>query len=105
VLGDFNARPSSSAYRLMARRLQDAQTIGGRRPKPTFPSRWPVLRIDHIFVRGGVEVAGVHVLREGKARVASDHLPLCADLVLPSLVSRITPMTDPGPLPAREAKV
>ncbi|WP_188609854.1 endonuclease/exonuclease/phosphatase family protein [Chelatococcus reniformis] len=105
VLGDFNAPPSSNAYRLMARRLQDAQTAERRRPKPTFPSRWPVLRIDHIFVGGGVEVAGVHVVREGKARVASDHLPLCADLLIPATVSRGTPVTGPGPLPAREAKV
>lgn len=107
LLGDFNARPSSAAYRLLARELSDAQRMDGRRAQPTFPARWPALRIDHIFVRGGVTVAGVGVIAHGDARVASDHLPLCADLMVPSAAwpARPDEAVLEGPVPAREAQV
>ncbi|MEP9378811.1 endonuclease/exonuclease/phosphatase family protein [Aquabacter sp. CN5-332] len=83
LLGDLNSRPSSLAYRHLAARLEDAQRSGGRRPLPTFPTRWPVLRIDHVFVGGGIEVENVRTLRGGIARRASDHVPLCVDLAVP----------------------
>ena len=52
---------------------------------PTFPSRAPLGAIDKIFVAGPVRVHGVHVSRLALARVASDHLPVLADLeVVPS---------------------
>ncbi|MEP9352461.1 endonuclease/exonuclease/phosphatase family protein [Xanthobacter sp. KR7-65] len=108
LLGDFNARPSSAAYRLLARSLQDVQLADGRRPRPTFPGRWPTLRIDHVFVRGGVDVADVRIVTEKEAPVASDHLPLCADLLIAPTVG--TAVTDSGAarsgtVPAREVTV
>ena len=57
LLGDFNAAPRSRAYRRVAARLRDAQTSpAAARAQATFPSRMPMLRIDHVFVSGGVEV-------------------------------------------------
>jgi endonuclease/exonuclease/phosphatase family metal-dependent hydrolase len=47
---------------------------------PTFPSRAPLGALDKIFVAGPVRVRGVHVSRLALARVASDHLPVVADL-------------------------
>lgn len=84
LLGDFNARPASAAYRLLAAHLRDAQRADRRPPAPTFPSRWPLLRIDHVFVRGELEVTGCEVVSGRAARMASDHLPLVADLRLPA---------------------
>lgn len=47
---------------------------------PTFPSRAPLGAIDKMFVAGPVRVHRVHVSRLALARVASDHLPVIADL-------------------------
>jgi len=77
LLGDFNAPPRSRAYRRIAQRLRDAQTLGDlHRPRPTFPARLPMLRLDHVFVGHMVDVTRAEVLRTPLARVASDHLPL-----------------------------
>ena len=86
LLGDFNAVPRSVPYRRFAERLQDVQLAGGRqsRPLPTFPARFPLLRIDHIFVDDSIEVVNAGVHNSRLARTASDHLPLFADLRLAS---------------------
>jgi endonuclease/exonuclease/phosphatase family metal-dependent hydrolase len=85
LIGDFNALPRSRAYRRLTRDLADAQRAHPcSRPRPTFPSRLPILRIDHAFVGGGVEVIGSAVPRTPLTRVASDHLPLVFDLRLMS---------------------
>lgn len=81
LTGDFNAVPRSRPYRLAAGHLGDAQRLAGsRRPAPTFPSRLPVLPLDHIFVSAGVNVVRTEALRTPETRLASDHLPLMADL-------------------------
>jgi endonuclease/exonuclease/phosphatase family metal-dependent hydrolase len=71
-------------YRRLARRLRDAQrSLPGHRPKATFPSALPFLRLDHVFVSDDVKVVGVTVPHDARARRASDHLPLIVDLELP----------------------
>lgn len=45
---------------------------------PTFPSRWPVLALDRIWIRPRQRLLHVHVHASPLARVASDHLPLVA---------------------------
>lgn len=80
LLGDFNATPYSQTYRMLQTALRDAQA--GRRvpPTSTFPSRFPFMRIDHVFLAGAIEVTGVHSPYDARARIASDHLPLVVDL-------------------------
>ncbi|MBV9080317.1 MAG: endonuclease/exonuclease/phosphatase family protein [Elusimicrobia bacterium] len=80
VCGDLNAWPLQSAYRRLRSRFQDVQRIGARRPLPTWPSNFPLLRIDHILVGCPVRVLSVEVPRTPLTRVASDHLPVIADL-------------------------
>jgi endonuclease/exonuclease/phosphatase family metal-dependent hydrolase len=83
LCGDFNAIPASRAYRRLRGRLRDAQlSLNGHRPQRTFFSRYPVNRIDHVFVGGGIEVADVEVPRTELIRKASDHLPLVVDIHL-----------------------
>ena len=85
LLGDFNAVPRSPAYRLLAGRLRDAQAAAppcGRRPRATFPARWPVLRLDHVFLGEGVDALGAEVRRGPLERAASDHLPLAVDVAV-----------------------
>jgi endonuclease/exonuclease/phosphatase family metal-dependent hydrolase len=79
LVGDFNAVPSSRAYRRIAQRLRDAQALASGRPRPTFPSRLPFLRLDHVFVNSCVEVVRVDTIRTREARMASDHLPLLVE--------------------------
>ena len=82
LLGDFNAVPRSSAYKAITQALSDAQLLQKprRRPKRTFPSRLPTLRLDHVFVNEAFfGITGVEVPRSALARVASDHLPLVVD--------------------------
>jgi endonuclease/exonuclease/phosphatase family metal-dependent hydrolase len=79
LLGDFNATPRHAAYRRLASRLRDAQHVVRRRGVPTFPSRFPMLRIDHVFVSRSIAVTGAHAPRGGQIRAASDHLPLLVD--------------------------
>lgn len=81
--GDFNAGPRSPVYRKLTQRLVDVQRgCPGHRPQNTFISRWPVRRIDHIFVGGPWQIEEVSVVRTELARRASDHLPLLAQLRL-----------------------
>jgi endonuclease/exonuclease/phosphatase family metal-dependent hydrolase len=83
LLGDFNATPHQSAYRTLAARLTDARNCtGGKRASPTFPSRFPMLAIDHVFVSGAIEVKAVRAITAPLARTASDHLPLVVDFSL-----------------------
>jgi endonuclease/exonuclease/phosphatase family metal-dependent hydrolase len=78
--GDLNAGPRSAVYRLLARRLTDVQSLFPR-PKATFTSRRPVFRIDHLFVSGNFNPVTVTVPHNETVRKASDHLPLCAELL------------------------
>ena len=80
----FNATPRTRAYRKLTARLRDAQRAPAvRRPSLTFPTRLPALRLDHIFVSRSIEVTAAGTIRTPLARLASDHLPLVAELTVP----------------------
>ncbi|MBB3317600.1 endonuclease/exonuclease/phosphatase family metal-dependent hydrolase [Rhizobium sp. BK181] len=82
ICGDLNAVGSSAAYRHLAQHFQDAQLMAPRKPRPTFPSRFPLLRLDHIFVSEGFGVTASEIQTNLLARQASDHLPLMVELDL-----------------------
>lgn len=83
LVGDFNATSLTRPYQRVATRLRDAQkTPAIPRTVPTFPSAFPVLRIDHCFVSRSVEVTKVQAPFSPLARMASDHLPLVVDFKL-----------------------
>lgn len=82
MCGDFNLTPGSRPYGLAAKRFRDVQAARqGHRPLRTFSSMRPFVRLDHIFLSEGFEVENVIVPRNELTRVASDHLPLVADLL------------------------
>lgn len=77
LLGDLNAiLPWEGAERRLGRDFP-----GQARP-PSFPARRPVLALDRIVVRPARMLRSLRVFADAPARVASDHLPLVADLVL-----------------------
>jgi endonuclease/exonuclease/phosphatase family metal-dependent hydrolase len=75
VVGDFNLTPWSRPYRSLATKLRSA--AGAAR---TWPARLPFVPLDHILVRGPLQVVQAGAWKQGAARLASDHLPLVAEL-------------------------
>jgi endonuclease/exonuclease/phosphatase family metal-dependent hydrolase len=84
--GDLNAGPLSPVYRRLSRYMMDVQKPPTRswRPKPTFPSRAPLFRIDHMFISGHLRTLDTVVPINENSRLASDHLPLSAELQIDS---------------------
>ena len=79
--GDLNVGPWSLTYRQLRGSMRDAhREVAGFRARPTFPSRMPMLRLDHVFASDDVKIEGAHVPVSALSRVASDHLPLAVDL-------------------------
>lgn len=84
LCGDLNALPRTAAYRRIQEQLSDAQECTpDRRTRGTMPGRYPMARIDHIFFHPEMEVISVEVPDGHLERVASDHLPVIAELRIP----------------------
>jgi endonuclease/exonuclease/phosphatase family metal-dependent hydrolase len=83
LLGDFNATGASIVYRTLAAGLKDARRLAPKSAgTSTFPSAFPLLRIDHVFVTPDVRVLGIAAPYDRLTRRASDHLPLVMDFAL-----------------------
>jgi endonuclease/exonuclease/phosphatase family metal-dependent hydrolase len=81
LLGDFNSLPSSPAFQLLAGPLRDVRTLVSPAPSlKTFPTRLPLLAVDHILVNEYFGVKAVRVVRNAATKIASDHFPLVAEL-------------------------
>ena len=77
--GDLNEGPGGSAWRMVEDGLVTAPDAA-----PTFPASLPARRIDGIFVSPDITIEKYEVVDDERALSASDHLPVVADLVLPS---------------------
>jgi endonuclease/exonuclease/phosphatase family metal-dependent hydrolase len=85
LCGDFNARPGSRVHRRVLQNLRDVQAgLLVRRSRRTFPTRYPLASLDHVFLSAEFEVRDVEVVRTPLTRVASDHYPLLVELRLPA---------------------
>lgn len=80
--GDLNEGPGGGAWRTVADGLTDA--AGVTSPALTFPATLPRLRLDGLFVSPDIRVERYEVVETDQARRASDHLPVLAELALPS---------------------
>lgn len=83
--GDLNSTTFSPVYHQVKRRLHDAQRESlepHQRILNTWPSTFPLFRIDHIFVSKECRVLRVSTVFNTLTRAASDHLPLIADIAL-----------------------
>jgi len=79
--GDYN-----DVWGTLGRRcMQPAGFLSVSRKVNTFPAVMPVRQLDHIFYRGEVDFLHSFPGRSDIARLASDHLPLIADLELPDV--------------------
>lgn len=80
VLGDFNEWMKGLATSVLNERLQSIDLRKHLKRRRTYPGVFPVLHLDHIYHEGNVEVEKVELPRTRLALMASDHLPLVADL-------------------------
>ena len=80
ILGDFNEWARGIAKDVLADRLQSIDLSKHLSRRRTYPGFFPILHLDHIYYEGKVEVLDVTVPRDRMAKMASDHLPLVADL-------------------------
>ena len=77
-MGDLNEwAPSSPRLRRLAESFEDWAS-----PR-SFHARMPTLRLDRIYVRGGLKVPAFEVIRTTLTRRASDHLPVRAVVAVP----------------------
>ncbi|RWX79294.1 EEP domain-containing protein [Neorhizobium lilium] len=76
LIGDLNSTPLTRTYKSLAAVYRDAHAAGHPRPRATFPSRFPLLRLDHVFISPDVKAVDAQVVSTPLARLASDHLPL-----------------------------
>ena len=82
VLGDFNEWTRGLTTALLSSRLKSVELQPYRRRQRTYPGLFPILHLDHIYYAGGLEVANIALERTRRSLVASDHLPLVADVTL-----------------------
>jgi len=76
LAGDFNDWIWAGSVRNVLRRV-----LPGRTRHRTFPSRWPVFRLDRIYCRPGRALVQSFV--DPQAAQISDHLPVIADVIVP----------------------
>jgi endonuclease/exonuclease/phosphatase family metal-dependent hydrolase len=77
VLGDFNDwLPGRSVVHVLDERL-------GTPPRPkSFPVQWPIVALDRVWVSPLKALRGIATHATPKARLASDHFPVVADIEL-----------------------
>jgi endonuclease/exonuclease/phosphatase family metal-dependent hydrolase len=100
LVGDFNSLSNRAGVpRWLRRQLIDCARAA-RNEGPTFPSWFPLLRLDHAYVDAAFRVLGCEVVRSPTARRASDHLPLVVELELLATARR-----PPAPRPVETTGV
>ena len=80
MLGDFNEWLKGPATRVLTERLDSLDLTMHLRRRVTYPGLLPVLHLDYIYYRGIAEVVSVELPRTRRTLVASDYLPLVAEL-------------------------
>jgi endonuclease/exonuclease/phosphatase family metal-dependent hydrolase len=80
VLGDFNEWSRGLATSILSGQLQSVDLFPHLKRRRTYPGFFPVLHLDHIYFEGDVEVRRIALPRTRRALIASDHLPLVADV-------------------------
>jgi len=80
VLGDFNEWMKGLATSVLSERLKSIDLRKHLRRRRTYPGVLPVLHLDHIYYDGQVEVVKLELPRTRVSLMASDHLPLVAEL-------------------------
>lgn len=79
LVGDLNAEPDSAEYDVFTEVLADVWPVIGEGPGYTFDSDDPIGRIDYVLTSADVTPLSAEVIDS----LASDHMPLVAEVELP----------------------
>lgn len=82
LLGDFNEWAPGLTTKLLRAHMQSVDIKKHLRRRRTYPGVLPMFHLDHIYHDESMEVVGLTLHRTRTALVASDHLPLIAELRL-----------------------
>jgi endonuclease/exonuclease/phosphatase family metal-dependent hydrolase len=81
VLGDFNEWTRGLATTMLSQELKSVDLFAHLKRRRSYPGMFPFLHLDQIYYEGArVEVRHVELPRTRRTLMASDHLPLVADL-------------------------
>ena len=80
ILGDFNEWMRGLATKTLSSLFESIDIAAHLNRRRTYPGLFPVVHLDHIYYEGRLEVVSVEMPRTRKALMASDHLPLVANL-------------------------
>jgi endonuclease/exonuclease/phosphatase family metal-dependent hydrolase len=83
VLGDFNEWTRGLATRLLSASFESVDMRRYLRRSRTYPGILPMLHLDHIFFDPALRLENLYLYRNSGALIASDHLPLIADFLMP----------------------
>jgi endonuclease/exonuclease/phosphatase family metal-dependent hydrolase len=83
MLGDFNEWTRGLASRLLTSHLRSADVKLHLPRAKTYPGVLPFLHLDHIYYEDSLELLSMSLHKTRTALVASDHLPLVAELEMP----------------------
>ncbi len=81
VAGDFNSPVAPVKWAQEAMKIRANAKVHVPERTPTFPSRLPLVQLDHVFARHA-QPTGSHVPRGAIWSRMSDHLPLIVDFAL-----------------------
>jgi endonuclease/exonuclease/phosphatase family metal-dependent hydrolase len=85
LCGDLNATPASAEVRILTDGLRDAWPAVRTGRGLTHPSPIPLRRIDYVLCAERDSVRAAHVFGSVWARLASDHLPVVAEIEAPGV--------------------
>lgn len=80
VMGDFNEWHRGPASKLLSERLDSLDLAPSLQWRRTYPGVFPVFHLDRIYYKGSVEIIKVEVPRKWLCLVASDHVPMVAEV-------------------------
>ncbi len=80
VLGDFNEWMRGLTTTLLSSKLKSVELGKFLKRQRTYPGLFPILHLDHIYYSGRLEIVDISLPRTRLSLVASDHLPLVADI-------------------------
>jgi endonuclease/exonuclease/phosphatase family metal-dependent hydrolase len=83
LLGDFNEWVKGLTSKTLSEMLEGVDLTAHLRRRRTYPGVLPMFHLDHIYVAGGLEVEKVTFPRNKLTLMASDHIPLVADVRMP----------------------
>jgi endonuclease/exonuclease/phosphatase family metal-dependent hydrolase len=82
VLGDFNEWTRGLTTRLLRERFSTPDVRAHLNRSRTYPGVLPLLHLDHIYFDPELRLNRLALHRNRRSLLASDHLPLVADLSL-----------------------